>query len=91
MSEKLEIFIQAQNEWLAAKKAIIKTITNKEMGMNPKELGLDGLDGHDKKGDMVSAVMAQDLTGKMTKELRAEFEPEKCPGCGKDDCACHAE
>ena len=27
---------------LAAKKAIIKTITNKEMGMNPKELGLDG-------------------------------------------------
>jgi electron transfer flavoprotein beta subunit len=27
---------------IAAKKAVIKTITNKEMGMNPKELGLDG-------------------------------------------------
>jgi electron transfer flavoprotein beta subunit len=27
---------------LAAKKAIIKKITNNEMGMNPKELGLDG-------------------------------------------------
>ena len=27
---------------LAAKKATIKTITNKEMAMNPKELGLDG-------------------------------------------------
>ncbi len=27
---------------LAAKKAVIKIITNKEMGMNPKELGLDG-------------------------------------------------
>jgi len=27
---------------LAAKKATIKVITNKEMGMNPKELGLDG-------------------------------------------------
>ncbi len=27
---------------IAAKKAVIKQITNKEMGMNPKELGLDG-------------------------------------------------
>ena len=27
---------------LAAKKAVIKPITNKELGMNPKELGLDG-------------------------------------------------
>ena len=27
---------------LAAKKAVIKQITNKEMGMNPNELGLDG-------------------------------------------------
>jgi electron transfer flavoprotein beta subunit len=27
---------------LAAKKAVIKTITNKELGMDPKEIGLDG-------------------------------------------------